>query len=31
VDGGYSEFLFVLAPNRTKGSTGSMAAPLAVV
>ena len=22
VDGGHSEFLFVLAPNRTKGSTG---------
>ena len=31
VDGGHSEFLFVLTPNRTKGSTGSMAAPLAVL
>ena len=31
VDGGHSEFLFLLAPNKTKGSTGSMAAPIAVV
>ncbi|HET7052312.1 MAG TPA: cyclase family protein [Solirubrobacterales bacterium] len=31
IDGGVSEFLFVLSPNRTKGSTGSMASPLAVV
>jgi len=31
VDGGHSEFLFVLTPIRTKGSTGSMAAPLAVL
>jgi len=31
VSGGHSEFLFLLAPNKTKGSTGSMAAPIAVV
>lgn len=31
VDGDVSEFLFVLTPNKTKGSTGSMVAPLAVV
>ncbi len=31
VDGGFSEFLFLLAPNKTKGSTGSMTAPIAVV
>ena len=31
VDGGISEFLFLLAPNKTKGSTGSMTAPVAVV
>jgi kynurenine formamidase len=31
VDGGHSEFLFLLSPNKTKGSTGSMAAPIAVV
>jgi kynurenine formamidase len=31
VDGAINEFLFVLTPNKTKGSTGSMAAPVAVV
>jgi kynurenine formamidase len=31
VRGGIGEFLFVLTPNRTKGSTGSMAAPVAIV
>jgi kynurenine formamidase len=31
VTDGISEFLFLLSPNKTKGSTGSMAAPIAVV
>jgi kynurenine formamidase len=31
VDNRHWEFLFLLSPNKTKGSTGSMAAPLAVV
>lgn len=31
VDSGQSEFLFLLSPNKTKGSTGSMAAPIAVI
>ena len=31
VEGGFSEFLFVLAPNKVRGATGSMAAPVAVV
>jgi kynurenine formamidase len=31
VQGGIDEFLFMLTPNRTKGSTGSMAAPVAIV
>jgi kynurenine formamidase len=30
VDSSAWEFLFMLAPNRTKGSTGSMAAPIAI-
>jgi kynurenine formamidase len=30
-DGGHSEFLFLFAPNKVVGATGSMAAPLAVV
>ena len=31
VEGSHSEFLFLLAPNKVKGSTGSMTAPVAVV
>lgn len=30
-DGGHSEFLFCLTPQNTKGSTGAMASPVAVV
>lgn len=31
IDAGVSEFLFIMAPNKTQGSTGSMVAPLAVI
>jgi kynurenine formamidase len=31
VAGGHNEFLFILSPIKGKGSTGALAAPLAVV
>jgi kynurenine formamidase len=31
VSGGYSQFLFMMAPNKTKGATGSMVSPLCIV
>lgn len=31
VEGGHSEFLFVMAPNKVRGSTASMASPLVIV
>lgn len=31
VDNGHSEFLFCLTPQKTKGSTGAIAAPVAIV
>jgi kynurenine formamidase len=31
VDGGHSEFLYMMAPNKTKGATGSMVSPLCIV
>jgi kynurenine formamidase len=31
IDGGHSEFLFILSPIKGRGSTGALAAPLAIV